>query len=100
MNDHKQSSPNNNPTTSQLVTFPALGSIQRASPSSDPSKIQASSPQSSPFKKPRAKVVLDAGFSPLDWANLKKTQATEHFTVFTINVLLMLTDLKGSSRFQ
>ncbi|KAI5967039.1 hypothetical protein KGF57_000467 [Candida theae] len=53
------------------ATFPALNSAQRAAGSSlSPSLTTTPSPQA----RARQKVVLQPGHSPLDWANLNRTQ--------------------------
>lgn len=57
----------------EIITFPAANSAQRVA------EAPKASVSSSGRPKPRAKVILPPGYSPLDWANLNNTQPKSHF---------------------
>jgi hypothetical protein len=68
----------------EQITFPMSNSAQRASgPSANiPSNNSNLSALPSVIRKPaRAKVILEPGHSPLDWASLTKSSSTEKLTV-------------------
>ncbi len=74
------SSSENSADKEEKVTFPLPDSAQRVTMTNS-SLLNVPGQPERPPKQRRAKVVLEPGHSPLDWANKKKNSSVEQLTV-------------------